>query len=142
MTESSAERRLIRSQATKKAPKSARERSSEIYALRSGGRKLQPNLLISPPFLGGFSVDKNGDRHLSESMASKMHSRSEADVSPALKRPLRNEGINTFYVEILAKDMRIETKVGGRRQSRFKEAFRLRRNQFIICRNLVESYDG
>ena len=42
MTESSAERRLIRSQATKKAPKSARERSSEIYALRSGGHKLQP----------------------------------------------------------------------------------------------------
>ena len=72
----------------------------------------------------------------------KVHSRSETDVSPAIKRPLNHVGINSFYVEILAKDMRIETKVGGRRQSRFKEAFKKRRNQYILCRNLGESYDG
>ena len=34
-----------------------------------------------------------------------MHSRSETDVSPAIKRPLNHVGINTFYVEILSKVM-------------------------------------
>ena len=35
----------------------------------------------------------------------KVHSRSETDVSPAIKRPLKHVGINTFYVEILSKVM-------------------------------------